>query len=550
MSDLNPISQEESQAITNINRDLKEKAVAERAKETGMAYVNLSAFPINPDVLHLVREENAKLAMVMPFYKSGKQVRLAINDPMRAETVQVIDALRKQSYDLMLYLASDVSILEAQKLYASQRYKPVEAKTVEVGTKKLYEEELKNLAKFKDKLETLPAEEALEHLHGGAIKAGASDIHYEPEEKFCTVRFRIDGVLHNVFDISKSAHTNIVNQLKFKSQMKLNITNVPQDGRFSFDVEDRKIDVRVSLLPTQYGESIVCRILDSGKEFLNFDQLGFMWKSLEILKKTVAISNGVVLCTGPTGSGKTTTLYSLIHEMNSPERKIITLEDPIEYNLKGITQSQINEKRGYTFADGLRSVLRQDPNIVMIGEIRDLKTADAAAQAALTGHVLLSTLHTNSAVETIPRLLSIGMKPFIIAPSLHTIIAQRLVRRVCGQCGVDRDAKAEEQKLFEENMEVVKQVHPDTNLQVRLKIKEAKGCEACNLTGFRGQMVLSEVFMVDSDVKKAILDGAPTEEILKLARKQGMLTLREDGILKAMLGHTTLDEVFRVTAIV
>lgn len=542
------ISHEEE--LAKISREQKEKSVENQAKEKGMSSIDLRTFPINPDVLHTVLPEDSKRAFLMPFFKAGKKLRIAVLDTEKIETKEVLKKLSDSGFEFQLNLSTEEGIAEAQKLYTSEQYKPKEEVKVEVsGEQKFYEEELKNLAALKTQIESLAAEEGLAALHAGAIKSGASDIHYQPEEKFCTVRFRIDGMLHKVFDVSKEAYANLSNQLKYKSKMKLNVMNIPQDGRYFFTVENRKIDVRVASIPTEFGESISCRILDTGKRFGNFEELGFSGRSLKILQKASDLPYGMVLVTGPTGSGKTTTLYVLLQQFNKPDEKIITLEDPIEYHLPGLVQSQVNEKGGYTFASGIRSMLRHDPDVVMIGEIRDLDTAIAACQAALTGHVLLSTLHTNSAVEAIPRLLTIGVAPFVIAPALHTLIAQRLVRKVCATCAQDKKITEKERKIFEQTLATIQTLRVNGNLQIPENVKTGKGCDECNRTGYRGQLVISEVLVNDSALQEAILNSAPTPKLFELARAQGMLTMREDGILKAMKGLTTLDEVFRVTAV-
>lgn len=536
--------------LQKIQREQKEKATAETAKSKGLLYIDLRTFPINPDVLRTVSPEDSKKALLMPFFKVGKKLRIAVNNPEKAETKDFLEKLRAAGYEPEIHIATEDGIMEAQKLYASEQYKPKEEVKVDVsGEQKFYEEELKNLAALKTQIETLPAEEALAALHAGAIKSGSSDIHYQPEEKFCTIRFRIDGVLHKVFDISREAYANVLNQLKYKAKMKLNVVNIPQDGRYFFTVENRKIDVRVASIPTEFGEAISCRILDTGKRFGEFETLGFSGLSLKALKDASNLPYGMVLVVGPTGSGKTTTLYVLLQAFNKPSEKIITLEDPIEYHLPGLVQSQVNEAEGYNFAAGLRSILRHDPDVVMIGEIRDFDTALAACQAALTGHVLLSTLHTNTAIEAIPRLLTIGVQPFIIGPSLHTIIAQRLVRRICQTCVKEKAIAEKERKVFEQTLETVKNLRANGNLQIPESVKVGKGCDECNHTGFHGQLVISEVVVIDPPLQEAILAGAPTSKLFELARAQGMLTMREDGILKAMQGITTLEEVFRVTAV-
>lgn len=535
-------------ALSKINRDLQEKATAAHAKDLNLPYIDIAKFPVNPDILHLVEEPAARLARLMPFYKSGMRIRVAVADPDLASTKELLASLATRGYEVQPNLCSESGLDQALKLFASAQYEiTTEVKNV-VGEEEIhYEKELENFAAIKDQLTTLPAEEALNLLSVSAIKAGASDMHLEPEEEGCTVRFRIDGVLHMAFEITREVYERLGNQLKYKAKMQLNVTTVPQDGRFRFIVNDRKIDVRVASLPTEFGESFVCRILDSGKHFASFDDLGFAGRSLEIMKKSSELAQGMVLVTGPTSSGKTTTLYVLLQQFNKPELKVITLEDPIEYHLKGMTQSQVNEKRGYTFANGLRSILRQDPDVVMIGEIRDLGTAEVCSQAALTGHVVLSTLHTNSAVDTIPRLITIGVPAFVIAPAISVVIAQRLVRRLCGACRVDRAMTDEEKKNMEKSITEIHAVDATVQVVVPTSFKTPKGCDACSGTGYHGQMVISEVLHVDDEIENAILHGQSAPELFILARKKGMLTMAEDGVLKVLAGDTTLDEVHRVT---
>lgn len=524
-------------ALSHINRELEEKVTKQRAKDLNLPYVDVAVFPINPDVLRHVAPEDAARAIAIPFFKSGKRLRLAVADPDNAETQALIEKLKQKGLVPEISLASHDGIQDAHKVYVSQQYKAeVEVKNIVEKEEVKYEKELENLAQLKDELIKLPAEGALNMLSVSAIKAGASDIHLQPEESSCAVRFRIDGVLHNVFEIPKEIFAHIADQLKYKSKMKLNVTTVPQDGRFRFVVSGRNIDVRVASLPTEFGEAFVCRILDPGKHFSTFEELGFSENPLAILKKATSLTQGMVLATGPTSSGKTTTLYVLLQHFNKPELKIITLEDPIEYHLRGVTQSQVDEKRNYTFATGLRSILRQDPNVVMIGEVRDLETAQVATQAALTGHVVLSTLHTNSALEAIPRLLAIGIPAFMLAPALSIIIAQRLVRKLCS-CAVARAISAKEKKIFEEAL---------PHVASPAQLKKTKGCDVCNFTGYRGQTVVAEALELDDEMRDTITQEKPMSELFALARKKGMRTMKEDALSKVIEGITTLEEIHRV----
>ncbi|MBU1992797.1 MAG: GspE/PulE family protein [Patescibacteria group bacterium] len=534
--------------LSQVNRGFKERALMEKAKELGISYVDIEKMPINPDLLYILTPDVAEKAMVMPFFRVGQKLRVAVADPNGPYTKTVLDDLRGKGYQLNINLASEESIKAALKLYQGPQYRTKKELVTKVEEQKLqaYEKEVENLSALKEKIQKSTSEEALNLIDIGAVKSGASDIHYEPEEKSVRIRFRIDGILHKIFDLDKNVFKNVANQIKYKAKMKMNVTNEPQDGRYHFILNDRKIDVRVSALPTEFGETFACRLLDNKKKIYKFEDIGFAGRYLETIQRVCEITQGMILVTGPTGSGKTTTLYTLLGHLNTPENKIITLEDPIEYHLEGISQSQINEKRGYTFASGLRSILRQDPDVVMLGEIRDKETAETAAQAALTGHVLLSTLHTNSVVETIPRLVNIGLPEFMIAPSLYTIIAERLVRKLCPDCQEEKEIPESERIEFGKILSSAKEVQPELNIEIPAKLFYPKGCEKCSHTGYRGRLNVIEMLVLDDELKNAILQKLPASELFKLARNKGMITMEEDGIIKALQGKTTLEEVHRV----
>lgn len=547
-----------SQALGWINRSIHEKDVMKRAAEIGMPYIDVAHQPINPDLLTLITKDEAVKAGTMPFMRIGKHLRVAVVNPANPETVAVMrrwaetgEGAVAPGLDVEMNLCSVEGLSEAVKVFDAQQtvVKQELVTTMEDKSRAAFEKEIALLADLKTKVETVTSEEALNLIEVGAMKTGASDMHFEPSEQLARVRFRIDGVLHHVFDLKKEVFANVIGQLKYKCKMKLNITNIPQDGRYSFELNSRKIDVRVSAIPTQYGESFVCRLLDSGKSFLSFEEMGFQSGNLEKMNKLPSLSHGMILVTGPTGSGKTTTLYSLLTRFNTPEAKVITLEDPVEYHLDGISQSQIDESHGYGFADGLRTILRQDPDVVMIGEIRDLETASVAAQAAMTGHVMLSTLHTNGAVESVARLVNMGLPEFIAAPSLHTIIAQRLVRRLC-VCAEKRPMTEDEKAKFVADLEKIKIVIPDLGITLPLEMLSPKGCEICSNTGYRGRVVIAEMIGIDTELQELILAKASAPKLYEAARKKGMITMQEDGILKVLQGITTMEEVFAATNVV
>jgi type IV pilus assembly protein PilB len=534
--------------LQGINREFEEKDALKRAKDSNLSYVNIGKTPINPDYLKILSMEDSESARAITFFKVGDKLRVAVVDPDDEKTKKVLDDLRVQGYNLNVNLASNSGILEVVRKYKSdKRYKKKKiVETVEEKSIKTYEKEISKLKELEKKIPTVTAEEAINLINIGAMKTKASDVHYEPTEKAAIVRLRIDGVLYKVFEIKPKIYKNILSQIKYQTKMKLNISDIPQDGRYNFNYNERKIDVRVSVIPTEGSESIVCRFLDSGKEFTSFQDLGFEKRELKKIEKLLSLTHGMILVTGPTGSGKTTSLYSLLQGFNKPEKKIITLENPIEYHVDGIVQSQINEKGNYNFSSGLRSILRQDPDIVMIGEIRDIETAETCAQAALTGHVVLSTLHTNSAIESIPRLVNMGMEPFVIAPALDTLIAQRLVRRVCKKCAKLEAITDEERKEFEETFEELKKINPKKVPSTPEKTYHAVGCDECSQTGYIGRMVIAEIVTVDEEIEELILKRASVPKLLEAARKQGFTTMKEDGFAKAAEGHTTIEEIHRV----
>lgn len=537
-----------AQGLDKIHREEIEKEVMKKASDLKILYVDIARTPINPDLLRLVDSKTAEAAFLIPFMLVGQTLRVAVTDPEKMETKNLIEEFKKKHLEVEMNLCSALSFHEALRAYDFEKSVKKQELVTNVEQNRIaeYEKEIALLSDMREKVQKLTADEALNFIEVGAMKTGASDIHYEPGESLTTVRFRIDGILHKIFDIETAIYKNLLNQLKYRSKMKLNISTIPQDGRYSFMLNNRKIDVRVSAIPTEYGESFVCRLLDSGRGVFSFEEMGFSAKYLEKMNKLSELSHGMILVTGPTGSGKTTTLYSLLMQFNQPDAKVITLEDPVEYKLPGVVQSQIDEARGYTFGDGLRSILRQDPDVVMLGEIRDLETATTAAQAALTGHVLLSTLHTNSAIESIPRLVNMGLPEFMIAPSLHTIIGQRLVRKIC-ICRKMEALTPAEIEQFQKTIASVNQALPDLKIEMPKEMPRPVGCDVCSKTGYKGRLVIVEIVSIDREIQELILQKAGSGKLMEVSRKKGMITMQEDGVIKAMQGFTTLEEVFRAT---
>ena len=389
------------------------------------------------------------------------------------------------------------------------------------------------------------SDKALSLITRGALGLWSSDIHYDTSEATIAIRLRIDGDLVMITTLNKWEYKLLLERLKYKSDLKLNITEIPQDGKYRISDNGDRIDVRVSTLPVRYGENAVCRILDSTKSIPEIEDLWFMWTSKRQIEKSMKKKSGTILVTGPTGSGKTTTLYSMLTTLNTPERKIITLEDPIEYEINGVIQSEVDEKKNYSYASGLRALLRQDPDIIMIGEIRDLESATIAMQAAMTGHLVLSTLHTKSAGETIERLMNMGVQNYILASGLDVIIAQRLVRRLCPHCIESYEADASQ-------VDIIKWMLKDIGIAGLAAKKDAytlhksKWCEVCGMTGYKWRVWIYEVLSFSDDIRKLIRAGSSPSEIINTARKWDLMLMREDGILKAMQGKTSLEELFKV----
>lgn len=384
----------------------------------------------------------------------------------------------------------------------------------------------------------------LEIITSSAISLWCSDIHFDNYENFTIIRFRIDGILVDILRLEKKQYKLLIERIKHSSSLKLNITNIPQDWKYSLTIRSsKKLDVRVSTLPTPYWENAVCRVLDSEKNILNFEDLWFYWTTKRMLEKAISNKNGMILVTGPTGSGKTTTLYTILSKLNTREKKIITLEDPIEYQLGWIIQSEVNEKNNYTFEMWLKALLRQDPDVIMLWEIRWAETLNTATQASLTWHLVLSTLHTKSASDTLDRIINMWLKPYVLASALDTIIAQRLVRKICPHCKEEHKPSLNEVNLINQ---MTQEIWMPKIPEQFIKLHKWAGCEHCNNSGYKWRLWIYEIISLNDNLRDAIRNGASAQEIIKKARKWDMITMREDWILKALKWYTTIEEVISV----
>lgn len=515
--------------------------------------INLSEYRLDPAVLKLVPAETAKRYLLVPISKEGASLKVAVSDP--SNNFAIDDVRFLTGMKVSVYVAAESAIVEAIEKY----YEKTDRIKIQIGDTKnpvKHNEELEDLNKvigsalddvtvIDDKPEALvkevdaPIVKLVNGILTNAIKSHASDIHIEPAENLLRVRYRIDGVLQSVLKLPAKIKNAITSRLKIMSHLDISERRLPQDGRIKLRFgNDREIDFRVSTLPTMFGEKIVLRILDKTNLQLELTRLGFEEKALEVFQEGIEKPYGMILVTGPTGSGKTTTLYSALSRLNKPGVNIMTAEDPVEYNFFGINQVPIKEDIGLTFASALRSFLRQDPDIIMVGEIRDFETAEISVKAALTGHLVLSTLHTNDAPSTITRLINMGIEPFLVSSSVVLVVAQRLIRKICQNCRLE-DAKISQEALrkigFSE--EQIKGFAPYIGA----------GCPACNNTGYKGRIAIYEVMPMTDPVKDLILQGASAIDVKKEAIRQGMITLRQSGINKVIDGVTSIEEILRVT---
>jgi len=551
----NPTDDEESVAgrFTKKQEEIKLKEIEKQANQTaqglGLDYVNLATFPISPEALSLLSEERAREIGAISFFYDGKHIRVACVEPNEEITTELARLGDQYFADVKLYIISPTSLMTALEAYKSlpKITKLDSGVSIDEASLNKFQDAIDNYKSLNDKINEVNITDVFTLILATTLKVGGSDIHIEAEENGVAVRIRIDGVLQEAAIIDRDKWSRIISRLKILARVKINISNTPQDGRYTIYLKDKKIDVRCSFLPTSYGESVVMRILDSSSTILELASLGVRSEIMPILNREIAKPNGLILGVGPTGSGKTTTLYSIVNKLNKPGTKIITLEDPIEYQLPGINQSQIDEKRGYTFASGLRSLLRQDPNIIMVGEIRDLETAEIAVQSSITGHLVLSSLHTNDAAGTIPRLVDLGVKPYFLVPSINVVIGQRLIRKLCPKCRQEHELDVNEAEQVNKILAVVS---PKAGIEIPSILPKVytagPGCEHCNNIGYKDRTGIFEIFTMSDKIKQLTVDNNSSFKILQQAIEDGMITMLQDGVLKALDGMTSLEEVYRV----
>lgn len=498
------------------------------AGQLGMDFVHLADVTIDPSAGALVPEAMARRYSILPYAFDGEALLVAMSDP---GNVLVVDDLRAITGRRILPRVAARSEIE-EGIRRMGRYDDSVSDLADIVSD---EAEIQDLSTIEAAVDEAPIVKLVNTLVTRAVNERASDIHIEPGERDLRVRFRIDGVLHEVMTTPRSVAGAVVSRLKIMADLDIAERRVPQDGRVSLRVTNRQIDLRVATLPSIYGEKVVIRILDKDDAILALPDLGFLPDSLARFETSYRKPYGAILVTGPTGSGKTTTLYSTLNILNDPDKNIITVEDPVEYRLPGVTQVQVNRKAGLQFAKVLRAILRSDPDIVLVGEVRDVETAKTAVEAALTGHLVLTTLHTNDAASSVGRLVDMGVEPYLVSSAIDSILAQRLARRLCDRC----------KEPIEAGPDVVRQMGFDP-AGGPMQIWKAVGCRACSETGYRGRVSINEVLLVSEEVQRMAVERRPSDEIKRVAVEQGMLTLRRDGMEKVRLGMTTLEEVLRV----
>ncbi|MFA6047361.1 MAG: GspE/PulE family protein [Parcubacteria group bacterium] len=540
--------------ISKFRRREEEEETSAYAASINFPYLDTNLVPISNDNLKLLTEVEAKENDLIIIQKVSRVVHAITTDPTEEKTKNFIAQLQQEKgWQMKIFVVS-----RSNMNIVLERYKKIifveilDLMSLHLSPEELakFEEEMKDLLTLKLRINEMPVTQILNIIMAGAYKLKASDVHLEPQEKEFRLRYRIDGVLQDVAYLPLNVYKSIITRIKYMCHMKINLRDIAQDGTFEFTVPletgEKKADTRVSVIPGNFGESAVIRILDPESIRVTVDKLGLTGLASEIMQKEILSPNGMILNTGPTGSGKTTTLYAIINTLNQPDKKIITIEDPIEYELAGISQTQIEKSRGYTFATGLRAIVRQDPDIILVGEIRDDETADIAVNSSLTGHLVLSSLHTNNAIGAIPRLIELGVKPSLMSPAINAVIGQRLVRKLC-EC---KEAYVPATESIESIKRILSIISPKSKVEVPKNIQNLyrpKGCSKCNGIGYKGRIGIFEILTITEEIEKLILELAGETELTMTALEGGMITMLQDGIIKAVTGITSIDEVKRVT---
>lgn len=532
----------------------EERLARHRAQLFSLPYVSLLTFPMDAETLLLIPKEEARAAGAVLFYKHGRDMRMGAVNPSDERVVALRETVAKRvGYVPQMYVISRHSHELALSRYTRSGLETeVPKDELLVSGKRLtgFEESIVSLSELGERISSVSPSEILTTIMAGAVKMRASDIHVEPRQDDAQLRYRVDGVLHNIALFGKDGWRQVLSRIKVLGSLKLNVRDMPQEGSFVLRIDSGVYDIRISVLPGGFGENIVLRLLNRQEEgSMTLTGLGMKERDYKVVLEELKQSTGMVLTAGPTGSGKTTTIAACIRHINRPELKVISLEDPIEYRLSGVEQTEINEETGYTFAVGLRSILRQDPDVIFVGEMRDAETAETAVQASMTGHLVFSTLHANDGPGVVLRMVDIGIKPYVLAPALNLVIAQRLVRAVCENCAEAYTPSAHVREHIKEVLAGVAQsvFNPKVLDDRKLQFVRAKGCVQCGGTGYFGRVGVFELFAVRGELEELILRGAPGTRIREVARAGGMTTIAQDAYLKVIAKVTTVEEVQRIS---
>ncbi|MEX0878082.1 MAG: GspE/PulE family protein [Candidatus Spechtbacterales bacterium] len=540
--------------LNNIQREDEERVAQQRAEAYRMTYANLSMTPIQEEAMMLFKEEKAREANIAIIYKKGESIKVALQDPKDPKTKEALDELKKTYRNISLVVVSHSSLEEVWEKYpkntSGKAADITGSVSIDPSTLERFKSKLKEINDINillSDIEDINASHAFEVLISAALAFDATDIHIEPQRGKTDIRLKIDGMLYEVATINEHLYKLILSRIKLLSSLKLNVHDEPQEGRFSILFEEREIEARISIIPSEYNEDIALRVLDP-KFLLSLSELGLRPDLEKELKNQLQQPQGFLLITGATGSGKTTTLYAGLRFLQERELKVITIEDPIEYHLPGITQTQVNPHKEYTFETGLRAILRQDPDIVLLSELRTLESADAAMQAALAGRLVMSTLHTIDAAGTAPRLTDLGGDPSTIASALSASVAQRLVRRLCGECKQGKTITDEEYELFQKILKDLPEKIPHSPLtpDATIHTPSPGGCVECRHTGYKGRIAIVEIVVATKKIKEKIMENPSEEEIRQLAKEEGMTNLKQDAVIRILEGTTSYKEVERV----
>ncbi len=547
--------EKQEKRLEELRKKEEEDVIRILATKYGLDFIDLKQIPINADALKIVNEDVAREAKLAVYDKVDKKLKIAIFSPKNEKTAIIIKQLEYAGYKPSVAMATTASLEKAWS-----RYKDISssiastAGTFDISSDQVvtYMDGIKTIRDVSSIIKEIlflkkayKISKMMEAMIAGALALSASDIHIEPEETFVRIRFRLDGALIDVFEFDRETYELLLSRIKLLSGMKLNIKNSAQDGRFSVKIQNNDIEIRSSILPGAYNESVVMRLLNPKSISVPIEQLGIQDRTLETLLEQIRRPNGMLLITGPTGSGKTTTLYAFLKKIHSPDIKIITIEDPIEYHLPGIVQTQVDDEKDYTFLSGLRAALRQDPDVIMVGEIRDGETASIAINSALTGHLVFSTLHTNTAAGAFPRLIDLGVNPKIVSSAINVAMAQRLIRKLCLECRKEVIPSEKERKIIDRIIQSVTDKSYLDGVQTE-KIWQAVGCEKCHNTGYKGRIAITEIILLKKEVEESIVNNPSDRDIKKASLSQNFLDMKQDGVIRVLKGISSLEELGRV----